>query len=266
MNKKILTALMLMSLFLYSCSKTGNEYLEEAKANYSNKKYDKAVSLFQKACNKGSFQGCLILADIHNKGNDIIKKNTEKADFFYKETFKYADKECNSSNKDACSILARLYEKGLGVQLDLDVSDNYQIKACNLGEYRSCYYIARIKADNIDDFVTYMSKACAFDFADACLTLGNTYLLGFNENMKKLKKDINQGISYIAKACQLNNQFCSNLADIYISGDDVLQNYTEAVKNYNTALQYYESLCPEYDENNTACRNINIIKSKYSVN
>lgn len=267
MNKKtLLFSLFIICLALFGCSKTGDEYLNEAKQNYNTKEYEKAIQLYEKACNKGSFQGCNILAKLYNTENEAVKKDVNKADKFYKETAKFAEIECKNNNKDACSILAFLYEKGLGVDLNLETSDTYQIQACNLGSYGSCYYIARLKADNMDDFLMYMDKACSYDFADACLAIGNTYLTGFNENMVKLNKDIDKGLSYINKACQLNNQYCANLADIYISGDDVIQNYTDAIKNYEMALHYYESLCTTYDEDNNACRNINIIKSKYSIN
>ena len=37
-----------------------------------------------------------------------------------------------------------------------------------------------------------------------------------------------------------------------------------AVKYYETALNYYKSLCPEKNDDNIACKKINIIKSKYS--
>lgn len=263
MVKKIAVTLLFI-LALIGCSKTGDEYLNDAKNSYSQKKYDEAVSLYEKACNKGNFKGCKTLADIYSKGS-VINKDDKKADIFYKEAVKYADIECKADNKDACSLLAYLYEKGMGVDINLDMSDNFHIKACNLGAYGSCYYIARLKADNMSDFLMYMDKACQQNFADACLTAGNSYLTGFNESMALVDKDITKGLEYITKACQLNNQYCNNLADIFISGDDVEQNYTEAVKNYETALHYYESLCTTYDENNNACRNIEIIKSKYSI-
>ena len=124
--------------------------------------------------------------------------------------------------------------------------------------------MARINADNISDFIYFTDKACKLNLASACLTLGNTYLTGFNESMAEIEKDIEKGISYISKACEMNNEICANLADIYISGDDLSQNYEMAVKYYETALSYYSSLCPEKNDDNIACKKINIIKSKYS--
>lgn len=266
MDKKILLfSLFVICAALFGCSKTADNYLEEARHSHKAKEYEKAVTLYEKACNKGSFQGCNALAKLYSTENEAVKKDEKKADKFYKETAKYAEIQCKNSNKDACSILAYLYEKGFGVDINLEISDKYHIQACSFGSYGSCYYTAKLKADNMDDFIKYMDKACSYDFADACIALGNTYLTGFNENMVKLNKNIDKGLSYINKACQLNNQYCANLADIYISGDDLDQNYTEALKYYNTALKYYESLCTTYDEENTACRNINIIKSKYMV-
>lgn len=265
-NKLIILSLFISMLALFGCSKTHDEYLNTAKEYMKEKKYNEAVINYEKACKKGSFKGCYALGNIYNKG-EIVEKNNQKANIYYKSALDYSADYCsNKSNSEACILSAKIYESGLGVEKDLKISDNFHIKACDLGAFGSCYYIARIKADNMDDFLKYMDMACSYDFADSCLILGNTYLTGFNENMALLEKDVEKGLSYINKACKLNNQFCSNLADIYISGDDLDQNYTEALKYYNTALKYYENLCTTYDEDNIACKNINIIKSKYMVN
>ena len=62
----------------------------------------------------------------------------------------------------------------------------------------------------------------------------------------------------------MNNEICANLADIYISGDDVEQDYNTAADYYETALKYYETLCTEKNKESAACRTIDIIKSKYT--
>ena len=105
-----------------------------------------------------------------------------------------------------------------------------------------------------------------FDHLEQAVTFKVETSPGFNENMAVVPKNIDTGLDYINKACVINNQYCANLADIYISGEDVFQNYNQAVKYYETAISYYKNLCGTYDENNNACRNIDIIKAKFSVN
>ena len=205
----------------------------------------------------------MFLADIYKKGAVVNIDNTKSLNY-YKKSFLLADDYCRQNIKDACKTLSYLYENGLGVNIDLAKADNASSKACDLGDAASCYYQARINADNIDEFILYADKACQNNMAYACLVLGNTYLTGFNESMAEIEKDIEKGISYINKACEINSEYCSNLADIYISGDDLSQNYEMAVKYYETALSYYSSLCPEKNDDNIACKKINIIKSKYS--
>lgn len=264
MYKKFFTLFLIITV-LAGCSKTAEEYLSEAKQSYDRKDYNNAVALYEKACNKESYSACKILADIYAKG-EIIKKDNSTSQKLYGKALEYAKISCENKDKKACKLTAALYETGLGVEKNLDISDEYNVKACKLGEAYSCYYIARLKADDMEFFLKYMDKACSLQLADGCLTAGNTYLTGFNENMAIVPKNIDTGLDYINQACIINNQYCANLADIYISGEDVFQNYNQAVKYYETAINYYKSLCDKYDDNNNACRNIDIIKAKFSVN
>lgn len=261
--KKYTAVLLLLLTALFGCSKTHEEYLSSAENYYKNKEYDKALQMYEKACKKGSYKGCLFLAKAYKSG-EIVKQDIKISENYYKTAFNLTNSCCQENNKDACKMLGYLYEKGLGTEKDLIKADNASIKACQLGDNVSCYYMARINADNISDFIYFTDKACKLNLASACLTLGNTYLTGFNESMAEIKQDIEKGISYINKACEINSEYCSNLADIYISGDDLSQNYEMAVKYYETALSYYSSLCPEINDDNIACKKINIIKSKYS--
>ena len=205
------------------------------------------------------FSGCTKNAeDYYNEA----KKYSESKD--YAQAISLYEKSCELGSALACSSLAYLYEKGIGVEKDLNKSDELNIKACDLGSANSCYYMARLKSDNITEFLSYMDKSCSLDFSAGCITLGNVYLNGFNENMVTLEKDKEKGLSYISKACELDNQYCANLADIYISGYDVPQNYEEAVKYYEQSINYFQDKCKEYDEENIACINIKILKAKYS--
>ena len=228
-NKYFIIIIVITALF--GCSKTHDEYLSEAAAFYENKKYDKALYMYDKACEKGNLKGCMFLADVYKKGTAAAVDNNKSLNY-YKKSFLLADIYCQQNS--------------------------------NLGDAASCYYLARINADNITEFLSYTDKACQNNLAYACLVIGNTYLTGFNENMAEVKKDTEKGILYINKACEINNEICANLADIYISGDDIEQDYNTAVTYYNTALKHYEMLCTEKNNNNPACRAIDIIKAKYS--
>lgn len=265
MNNRILIILLFIGISaLFGCSKTHDEYLNNAKKYMKEKNYNKALINYEKACNKGSFKGCYDLGNIYSKGK-IVEKNLEKAEIFYKNAAEYSEKYCKTnSNSEACIMAAKLYEAGSGVTKDLNIADSFYTKACDLNNAAACFYLARINADNIKSFISYADKACQNNMAYACLQLGNTYLTGFNESMAVIQKDIEKGISYIKKACEINNEICANLADIYISGDDVAQNYETAAAFYETALKYYEKLCDEKNNDSPACRSIAVIKSKYS--
>lgn len=261
--KKTLLLIILLITALFGCSKTHDEYLSEAKELYKNQKYDKALSLYNKACEKGSLKGCMFLADVYKKGT-VINTNNNTSLNYYKKSFLLANLYCQQNSKDACKTLSYLYENGLGTDIDLIKADNASLKACDLGDAASCYYLAEINADNITAFISYTDKACQNNMAYACLVLGNTYLTGYNKSIAEIEKDAEKGICYINKACEMNNEICANLADIYISGDDLKQDYNTAVTYYETALKHYDMMCSEKNIDNPACRNIDIIKSKYS--
>lgn len=262
-RRHLITILLLFLLF--ACSKTGEEYLSDADNFYKNKEYNKALPLYEKACSKGNLKSCMFLAGIYKKGKTVNIDN-EKSWNFYKKSFTLAEKQCMEDNVYACKTLSNLYENGYGTNINLEKADFAAFKACNSGDAASCYKMARINADNIDDYILYADKACQNNLAYSCLSLGNTYLNGFNENMAEIKKDVEKGINYINKACEINSEMCENIANIYISGDDLAQNYQKALKYYETALKHYEKLCTEKDNNNIACRNIDTIKEKYMIN
>ncbi len=218
MVKKSVLVVLLLSLIISSCSKSGDRYVKKATTYFKNKEYEKALPLYKKACEKDNIEGC--------------KK------------------------------VAYFYEKGLGVAIDLNKSDTYNVKACDLGNGESCFYMAQIKADEISGFMFYSDKACELDFASACLSLGNAYINGFNENLIKIEKDIEKGINYIDKACFLNKELCINLADIYMSGQDFPQDYQKAKRYFEITMDYYDDLCKKEDSD-VACKNLEIIKARY---
>ncbi len=256
--KNYFIAIILLLCICFGCSKSHEEYFIEANSYYNNEEFDKANKLYIKACEKGSLKSCMKLANIY-------KDDSSKSDNFYKKSYILADKDCNSNDKYACKILGFLYKHGLGIDLDYNKADVFVMKACDLGDSISCYNTAKSKYDNITSYVNYMDKACQLDFDNACLIIGNVYLTGFNENMQIIEKNMEKGLNYILKSCQLNSALCVNLADIYISGENISQNYKEAIKYYNMALGYYEQKCKENNDEYNACKSIKNIKSKYML-
>ena len=184
--KKTLLLVILFITALFGCSKTHDEYLSEARTLYKNKEYDKALSLYNKACEKGSLKGCMFLADVYKKGTVINTDNNTSLNY-YKKSFLLANLYCQQNIKDACKTLSYLYENGLGTDIDLAKADNASSKACDLGDAASCYYQARVNADNMTAFILYNDKACQNNMDYACLVLGNTYLTGFNESMAEIE-------------------------------------------------------------------------------
>lgn len=102
---------------------------------YKKGKYQKAVELFQKACERGNALGCGNLGVMYDKGEGV-KQNKFKA----VELFTQACEE----GKIGCSPLGVMYEYGEGVRQDKRKAKEFYGKACDMKEELGCKNYARL--------------------------------------------------------------------------------------------------------------------------
>lgn len=262
MRKFLIIVFIIYSMLNFGCSKNNTVLIQDAEKAFNNKDYNSAVNYYKKACLNDSYYACLKTASIYSSADYGMTDNL-KADEFLKKSFISADKLCNNNDAKACRFLMQSYESGRGVEIDYNKANQTGEKACQLKDAYSCYYMAKIYADKVDLYTSFAEKSCSLDFPQGCLMLANSYLTGFNENFTKINIDINKGIENLEKACSISKEMCLNLGDLYLSGQDVPQNYELAEKYYTIAVNYYEPLCSK-ENNKMACRQINIIKNKLS--
>lgn len=261
MKKFLIILFIIYSSLFYGCSKNNTVLIQDAENAFNNKDYSSAVKYYEKACLKDSYYACLKTADIYS--SDLYGfYNKTKADDFLKKSFISANKLCNNNDAKACRFLMQSYESGRGVAIDYNKANETGEKACQLNDAFSCYYMAKVYADKVDLYTSFAEKSCSLDFPQGCLMLANSLLTGFNENFTKINVDVNKGITNLEKACSISKEICSNLGDLYLSGQDIPQNYELASKYYSMALNYYEPLCKK--DNKMACLQINIIKTKFT--
>lgn len=260
MKKILIVFLIIYSTLFYGCSKNNTALIQNAENAFNNKDYSAALNYYKKACLNNSYYACLKTADIYS--SDLYGFNDlNMADDFLKKSFLSAQNLCNNNDAKACRFLMKSYESGRGVDIDYSKANQTGEKACQLNDSYSCYYMAKVYADNIDLFTSLAEKSCSLGLSQGCLMLANSYLTGFNENFTKINIDIDKGITNLEKACSISQDICSNLGDLYLSGQDIPQNYETASKYYSMALNYYEPLCKK--DNKMACMQIDIIKNKF---
>ena len=123
--KRILV--LLVVLFSVGFSKDLVELGIEA---YDKGDYQKAVQLYQKACDGGEARGCFSLGFLYQNGQGV-KQDYQKAAELYQ-------KACDGGHAVGCSILGVLYTGGQGVRQNFSTAKQYYGKACDLGLQSGC--------------------------------------------------------------------------------------------------------------------------------
>lgn len=143
-------------------------------AYYNGKGVDssKAFSLFKKACDLGSANGCSVVGVFYSKGaewNSGVAKDSSKAFAFYK-------KACDMGDALGCNNVGFSYYNGKGVAKDLSKAFSFAKKACDMGWAQACYdvgnyyygnYGTGVKKD-INAAKNYSKKACSMGYQKGC--------------------------------------------------------------------------------------------------
>jgi len=131
MREKILVGV-LSAIFFLAIVGAGNVFASDAKdwfekglAAAREGNYQKAVSLFKKACNAGAALGCRNLGLLYNTGLGVNQSYTKAASSF--------KKACNAGAAGGCNNLGVSYYKGQGVPLNKIKAYQYWMKAAKEG-------------------------------------------------------------------------------------------------------------------------------------
>ena len=257
-----LIPLILLSLFIISCSTNTESLYEKGLIALKNKDNEKALKFFHRACKYENFKSCNKIADIYKKGQIVIIDYT-KVDEYYTDSYNFSLKQCNSKSIEACRNLSYLYEFGLGVDIDYAKSDEYTLKTCNIGDGYSCHKMGKINNKDIKEYIRFTDMACSLKYPAGCSDLGNMYINGYNNANINVNKKIDLALKYFDAACNLSDPTCALLGDIYIAGQDIPQNYELANKYYNISEKYYKEQCKDMNDKDMIDKNTNNKNLKY---
>lgn len=119
-----------------ACSEVAYYYFWEAK---SQKDYDKAIALYEKACAGKDPVGCLALGRIYE--NDVFVKHD------FKKAFRAYTISCEGDVRGGCFYTARMYEVGKGVKQSYDKAKKFYKKSCETENIKGCKAFIRLYKD-----------------------------------------------------------------------------------------------------------------------
>ena len=147
--------------------KNGEQEYNSARAKSFMSDYPKKdleiVSLYERACEKGSLKGCVAAGKMYYTAGYNIQHNYSKSASFYR-------KACEGGYPEGCKEIAFMYQYGFGLNQDKDKALKANMKACEGGLLEECLMIARIYEDekNYEKAKSFYEKACEENIGKSC--------------------------------------------------------------------------------------------------
>lgn len=120
--------------------------------------------------------------------------------------------KCEDGDMDSCYGVAKAYEP-----LNTERSIMLHMRACNLGEARSCWQLGKIYREGINiprDFqysFEYYKLSCEKGLGEGCFEIGKVYYYGI-----AIARSLNKAMKYYEIACGYGHfRSCSNVVFMY---------------------------------------------------
>jgi len=136
MREKILVGVLSAIFFLATVgigsvfASDAEVWLKKAQAAARAGNYQKAASLFKKACDGGDALGCSNLGVMYETGLGVNQSYTKAASLY--------KKACNAGDALGCYGLGVMYKKGIGIKKDYTKAIALYKKACKGGYSVAC--------------------------------------------------------------------------------------------------------------------------------
>ena len=100
------------------------------------KDFPEAVTLYSKACDAGSADGCGNLGSMYLNGWGVTEDDSQALMLF--------SRACDTGSADGCSSIGNVYLKGYGVQKDKGKARQFFSKSCNMGYQLGCDLLKKL--------------------------------------------------------------------------------------------------------------------------
>ncbi|MCP4548468.1 MAG: hypothetical protein GY835_18580 [bacterium] len=170
------------------------------------KNQDKAEGLYENACEAGHPAACWRL------GKHYPKTSLHAAQFF--------ETSCLGGDRRGCRYLGSSYEDGEGIARDYAAAGRFFLKACDHGEWWSCWRRGRLiekgHVDGTDEERLLMLRlGCTGSVGEACRDLGKADF----DRAKRAddKRGMKEAFALFDQACELDNYDACKIA-LYLHG------------------------------------------------
>jgi TPR repeat protein len=183
----------------------------------------RAQRLYESACNSGDGRACIGL------GTLIEAENPGLAQMMFERGRDRLRKVCSDEPGIECGALGLVYVQGLGVELDLIHGEQKYEEACRANDLESCSVLAElVRVHDPAAADAYNGKACDGGYLYACVQLGADLLLGSADT-----PDPAAGVARLRQACEAGEpRGCATLGTAYVSGIGVEADPRAAVELY----------------------------------
>lgn len=122
----------------------------------------RAMSYFEKACDKKDMNGCYFIGLYKAQNNNFV------------EAMPYFEKACDKKHAPSCFMNANFYEHGKGVRQDYEKAATLYKKSCKLKYPNACFTLGNLHeagkalAHNLSLAKEFYGKACDYGYQSGC--------------------------------------------------------------------------------------------------
>jgi TPR repeat protein len=173
----------------------------------------RAQRLYESACNSADGRACIGL------GMMIEVDNPGLAQLMFERGRKHLREACSDDPGVECGALGLVYVQGLGVEVDVLTGEQKYEAACRAGDVESCSVLAElVRVHDPAAADAYNGKACDGGYLYACVQLGVDLLLGSAVGSANAA-DPAAGVARLRQACEAGEpRACGTLGTAYVSG------------------------------------------------
>jgi TPR repeat protein len=193
--------------------------------------FQKAESLYEKACESGLAEACAELAVILWWGQYNDGANRPRASNLMRSSLPALEVGCKQGNMRACLHLGHAWSDGIGVEEHDARGVALFEQSCTGGDARGCLQLGFVTKDKSRAAELY-EQSCTGGNVDGCFTLGLMYRKG-----EGVTKDKSRAAELYEQSCTGGYaEGCYNLGLMYRKGEGV-------TKDKSRAAELYEQSC-----------------------
>ena len=165
-----------------------------ARAHSAKKSYKSMFPLLETSCNETYSRACIVLGSLYSSGEGTAKNDSKAYELWMKAAA--------FNNSLGMRLVAYALKTGEGVEKNLQLSETYYEKSCNLGNGFACGILGEQHRDagNMERAAHLFDLSCSDNEVAGCNIVG-----GLHESKRLKDSSIEKALYYYHKACVLGS-------------------------------------------------------------